>query len=90
MDSELYLQALEIALPVLEQQEKGEIVKSLWVEWRGNFIPGVVRGRQVQVRYSDGTIQSGYASFFNWGNGVGKPVVAYRVVEQERERGEEE
>lgn len=87
---ELNLQAYLIALPVLEQQEKVEIVKSLWVEWRGNFIPGVVRGRQVQVRYSDGTIKSGYAAFFNWGNGVGKPVIAYRLVEQERERGEEE
>ncbi|WP_312465741.1 hypothetical protein [Atlantibacter hermannii] len=81
-----YLEALEIALPVLEQQEKG---KSQWIEWRGNSQP-VNPSVIVKVRWADGDTDSGPCRHFFWGRNCGNPIVAYRVVEQERERGEEE
>ncbi|MBZ6385115.1 hypothetical protein [Pantoea piersonii] len=79
--------ALEIALPVLEQREKGE---SDWIEWRGNYQP-VNPSVIVKVRWADGDMDTGPCRHFFLGKNCGNPVVAYRVIEQqERERGEEE
>ncbi|ORM55951.1 hypothetical protein HA41_00525 [Pantoea conspicua] len=72
-----YLDALEIALPILEQQERGE---GEWIEWEGREIPGAVKGRVVQVRYATGEIETEYSGFLNWGNGSGKLVCAYRII----------
>jgi hypothetical protein len=72
-------QALEIALPILEQQERGEG----WIEWEGRKIPGAVKGRSVQVRYATGEIETEYSGFLNWGNGSGKLVCAYRIIPEQ-------
>lgn len=85
LKQEKYLAALEIALPVLEQQESGA---DGWIEWRGGSRP-VKPSVIVKVRWSDGDIDSGPCRHFFWGKNCGNPIVAYRVVEQERERGEE-
>lgn len=98
-----YLAALEIALPVLEQQEKGD---DGWMEWKGGDCP-LPKGTRVDVRLRDGSTElsayawgrnddvsrefkSSYAGWAFWlDEGDECDIIAYRVVEQERERGEE-
>ena len=84
---ELNLQAYVIALPVLERQERG---KSEWIEWKGDSFSPVPYGESVEVKNLKGTAK-GYAGGFRW-RSVGNDfdIIAYRVVEEERERGEEE
>lgn len=77
LEEERYMQALEIALPILEQQERGE---GDWMAWGGRSIPRAVRGRTVQVRYACGETTTEYSGFLNWGDGVGKAVIAYRII----------
>lgn len=142
---EEYLEALEIALPVLEQQEvdsealevSREIMKIMygpmpqggsvqlmaqvqclvidamkvaqgdkslsrqqergegeWIEWRGGECP-VQRGVRVITELRDKTIlKEHFAHTLHWGHKIAgfaesRDIIAYRVVEQERERGEE-
>lgn len=84
---EKYMQALEVALPVLEQQEK---LAEGWIEWHGGECP--VDGRvKVEYRLRDGVTSNEPASCLAWEHdGECYDIIAYRVVEQERERGEEE
>lgn len=85
---EKYLRALEIALPVLESQEKGG-----WIEWRGDVaLPPVGNEVMVEVRMLGGNHMRGPAKTMRWRNfsPSSGDIIAYRVVEQERERGEEE
>ena len=84
--AERHLQAYQIALPVLEQQEKGG---DGWIEWGGNNAP-VSYNAIVDIRWLDGVIETGVCRHFYWGRNCINPIVAYRVVQQERERGEEE
>jgi len=93
MDSELYLQALEIALPVLEQQEKQaeqQVDTDGWIEWKGGECP-VADGLAVtEVKFRSGDVVKAFADTWWWGHsGDEDDIIAYRVVEQERERGEE-
>jgi len=63
LKEERYLQALEIALPVLEQQEKGN---DGWIEWGGGEsgeIP-VSESARVELRWSRGFTSKGRASNF--------------------------
>lgn len=94
-DEKLYLPALEIALPVLEQQEKGstpQIDNDDWIEWKGGESAPVTG--MVEVRWSDGSKDTGNARIWRWSHDSllsGNRLIAYRVIEQqERERGEEE
>lgn len=84
---EEYLEALEIALPVLEQQEKGD---DGWTDWRGGECP-VSPKTVVIVRYRKGKEEAPcQAGHYRWHHHDGSvDIIAYRVVEQERERGEE-
>lgn len=84
---EEYLEALEIALPVLEQQEKAN---SDWIEWDGiDNQPDITP--KVQIKRRDGVTDDGYLNHFEWDHiGDDTDIIAYRVVEQEREREEEE
>lgn len=80
-------EALEIALPVLEQQEKSN---DCWIHWSGGKCPvdGFVK---VEYRLRDGDTSNDRASCLAWEHdGECYDIIAYRVVEQERERGEEE
>ncbi|MCG7388780.1 hypothetical protein [Pantoea sp. ACRSB] len=123
MAEEDYLEALEIALPVLEQQEQvcpkcggtgmadsggiqpwGEQIlvecdcqfeqqvkdNDGWIEWAGGENPA--EGKLVQVEFRDGFVDdeqpSGGYRWYHEPNNC--DIIAYRVVQQERERGEEE
>ncbi len=84
------MQALEIAMPVLEQQEKGE---GDWLHWGGEMaLPPVGNDVIVEVKTRSGVRTQGEAKCFRWRN-FGQSysdIIAYRVIEQqERERGEE-
>lgn len=120
-----YLEALEIALPVLEQQERGEegdIIstpqyvldekwkshfglnqqppakpqdsRGEWIEWGGGKQP-LPSGTPVEVKFRSGaTNREDTAGGWSWECTPEDPrhwdIIAYRVVEQERDRGEEE
>jgi len=80
--------ALEIALPVLEQQEKGD---DGWIEWGGGACP-VAPFNKVQAKFRDGDVSDTLekAKYYDWKHqGQCYDIIAYRVVQQERERGEE-
>lgn len=49
------IQALEIALPILEQQERGD----RWIEWSGGECP-VHPGKRVDLKLRGGSITTGY------------------------------
>ncbi|MDT0176889.1 hypothetical protein Q9R34_12675 [Enterobacter sp. BRE11] len=88
---EKYLEALEIALPVLEQQEKGD---DAWIEWGGGKCP-VDGNANVELKLRNGCFGGGIrkAGGYYWGHSktsYDSDIIAYRVVQQERERGEEE
>lgn len=77
METELSLQAFEIALPILEQQERGE---GGWIEWGGGLVPPVTG--LVEVRYRNGREHSGCkASDYSWALGLGGlTIIAYRII----------
>jgi len=82
MDSELYLKALEIALPVLERQENPD---DAWIEWNGGDCP-VADYEHVELRWSNNVISRGRASNFGWENRIGQghhSIIAYRVIEND-------
>lgn len=80
MAEEDYLKALEIALPVLEQQEKGE---AEWICWDGEMaLPPVGNDVVVEARMRSGDSICAAAKTFRWRNYVqqSNDIVAYRVV----------
>lgn len=80
LKEEKYLQALEIALPVLEQQEKGE---AEWICWDGEMaLPPVRNDVVVEARMRSGDSICAPAKTFRWRNYVQQSgdIVAYRVV----------
>ncbi|WP_312631574.1 hypothetical protein [Pantoea piersonii] len=86
IDGIYQLQALEIALPVLEQQES-----ECWIVWEGGECP-VAENTPVAVKYRNGVIMPAQpADCYEWNHdGWGGDIIAYRVIEQqERERGED-
>ncbi|MDU5476110.1 hypothetical protein [Pantoea sp.] len=118
---EEYLEALEIALPILEQQEakkkvslregieaSRKLIAELggynfealraeqqekgdgWIYWGGGECP--VKGDTVlETRWSDGDTVINRADDMMWAHHAKHcNLIAYRVVQQERERGEEE
>jgi len=73
MKEERYMQALEIALPILEQQERGEG----WVEWGGGERP-VNPLTMVEVKIKSGeNLPAEIASYWDWSN---KNLIAYRII----------
>lgn len=78
METELSLQAFEIALPILEQQERGE---DEWIEWGGGNRP-VAADMQVEVRFRDGkSIPSESAAYWNWHqHNSPTDIIAYRII----------
>lgn len=84
-----YLEALEIALPVLEQQEKGD---DGWIEWGGGKCP-VDSSVMIEPKLRSGKIMpSEIAVYWNWQHQEWDgDIIAYRVIDQQEcERGEEE
>lgn len=81
MKEERYMQALEIALPILEQQERGE---GGWIEWAGGDCP-VAPWENVSVKHrNDKCIsQDAPACNFDWSNYPSKfdsDIIAYRII----------
>ncbi|WP_448309601.1 hypothetical protein [Pantoea sp. PGP6] len=77
LDSEIYLQALEIALPILEQQERGDG----WIEWGGGERPCDYRS-VVEVRLRSGNERMARGALsWEWKhhNSI-CDIIAYRII----------
>jgi hypothetical protein len=79
--SEDHLQAYRIALPILEQQERGDG----WIEWKGNGPTIALLGKTVKVRYQDNDTDVGPSRHFYWGVNCGNPIIAYRIIPEREE-----
>lgn len=79
------IQALEIALPVLEQQEKGD---DGWIEWGGGDCP-VEIGTLVEFEMRDGDKDTAMGAVLDWPHeNRSDDIIAYRVIEpQEKTAG---
>ncbi|MGC0863522.1 hypothetical protein [Pantoea agglomerans] len=75
------LQALEIALPILEKQERGDG----WIEWGGGEQP--VNGDvMVETKWSDGSVSCGEASEWRWDHRSllsNLNLIAYRIIPEQ-------
>ncbi len=82
LKEDLYMQALQIALPILEQQERGE-----WIEWKGGECP-VADFTIIDLKYRDGRVFKGeLAGNYLWANGyyhylpeTDSDIIAYRIA----------
>lgn len=74
------LQALEIALPILEQQERGEG----WIEWGGGECP-VGSYSKVETRLRCGLYSDAdEARLIYWNHtGRGSDIIAYRIIPEQ-------
>ncbi|WP_293649063.1 hypothetical protein [uncultured Pantoea sp.] len=83
---ERYLQALEIALPVLEQQEKGvehQTDNYGWIEWKGGECP-LAPEKVVDVKWRAGGVMTVEAGGRSWTHdGKFHDIIAYRVIEND-------
>jgi len=83
---ECYLQALEIALPILEQQERGDG----WIEWGGGECP-LEDSTTVDIKHRDGRVAEGeMAGNYIWTHGyyhyltkTGADIIAYRIIPEQ-------
>jgi len=76
------LQLIEVALPILEQQERGE---NKWLHWNGEMaLPPVDVHVMVEVKLRNGvTVIPRQAQHFAWRNGPAKngfDIIAYRII----------
>ena len=69
-------QALEIALPILEQQERGDG----WIEWGGGKRP-VISGKQVEVKFRGGEGCIALSGELDWRDTEScGDIIAYRII----------
>jgi len=74
-----YLEALEIALPILEQQERGDG----WIEWGGGECP-VDIGTLVEFEMRDGDKDTALSTVIDWPHeNRSDDIIAYRVVPEQ-------
>lgn len=81
IESERHLQAYRIALPILEQQERGE---GEWIEWGGGKQP-VPSSTPVEVKFRGGTTnREDAAGGWSWECTPDDPrfydIIAYRII----------
>lgn len=77
MKEERYMQALEIALPILEQQERGE---GEWIVWVGGECP-VADHVKVEYQLRGGAKGSEPARRLDWQHeGKRHDIIAYRII----------
>ncbi len=79
---ETYLQALEIALPILEQQQRAD---RGWIEWRGGEQPvdddAIV---EIRCRHEEYKYKPERACHFAWNyTGLGLDIIAYRIIPEQ-------
>lgn len=81
LKEEMYLQALEIALPILEQQERGD---DEWIEWGGGQCP-VADDQRVHVQFRDGeVINTASGNCIRWSHkGTSSDIIAYRIIPEQ-------
>lgn len=73
---ERYMQALEIALPILEQQEQDDS----WIEWGGGDCP-VPENSRVDIKFRDGDIGPEQSTTWDWSHhGYLSDIIAYRII----------
>jgi len=76
--SEDHLQAYRIALPILEQQERGDG----WIEWGGGECP-VPEGVKAEIKFRDGDCAEldTWLDILEWRQkGYGSDIIAYRII----------
>lgn len=73
------IQAYELALKALEQQERDE-----WIEWDGGDCP-VYSGELVDLKLRDGRVtKSFFAGGGDWQcHGYGTDIIAYRIIPEQ-------
>lgn len=84
LNDEMYKQALEIAIPALEQQQRGE---AEWIDWGGGECPV---GSDIVVEYKTrlGNIHSNKVCDLRWiHEGKGGDIIAYRQQSVKPKRG---
>jgi len=70
------LRQLEIALPILEQQERGEG----WIEWGGGKRP-VISGKKVEVKFRGGEGCIALSGELDWRDTEScGDIIAYRII----------
>ncbi|WP_192034094.1 hypothetical protein IFU02_020830 [Pantoea agglomerans] len=81
-----YLDALEIALPILEQRERGD---GEWIEWTGGECL-VTDDTIVAVKYRNGvSMPDQQAGYYEWNHGYGDlaqtrvDIIAYRIIPEQ-------
>lgn len=79
LTSAYHLQALEIALPILEQQERGDG----WIEWGGGNCP-VPENSRVDIKFRDGDIGLEQGPNWDWSHlGYRSDIIAYRIIPEQ-------
>lgn len=73
-----HLEAYRIALPILEQLERGE---GEWVEWKGGECP-VGNDQRVHIQFRDGEILScASGECLRWiHKSTSRDIIAYRII----------
>lgn len=80
------IQAYELALPILEQQERGE---GEWIEWRGGNCPTFSKAIVIVKLRCGQTIGPTNAKLFNWHQGIAtkkemrSDIIAYRIIPEQ-------
>lgn len=80
---EWFRQALEIALPILEQQERGD---GDWIEWGGGASGScpVAYATLVEVKSRNGHVAEDCAEAFEWCHEAdGDDIIAYRIIPEQ-------
>ena len=80
-------QASRDAIPILEQQERGE--GDVWIHWNGEMaLPPVDSHVRVEVKRRNGETSERQAKWFAWRNGPvksGFDIIAYRITPEREE-----
>jgi len=96
IEGDYHLQAYQIALPVLEQQEHPtdtyrQIENNGWLHWNGEMaLPPVKSHVLVEVKRRNGGLIQRQAQEFAWRNSPvksGTDIIAYRVIENDGREG---
>jgi hypothetical protein len=75
-------ETLEIALPILEQQERGE---GDWIEWTGGKRP-VISDKQVEVKFRGGEGCIALSGELDWRDTEScGDIIAYRIIPEREE-----
>lgn len=70
------MEVARIALPILEQQERG-----VWMEWKGGECPFADDMTEIEVKFASGDVVEDFAGTWWWGkSGDEDDIIAYRII----------